>query len=469
MKKIHLLCIFALIFAISCSSDNDQEDLIIPGQPKNGEIQLIYDASSSSTFSGFSIQAKDITVDWGDGEIQQLPGSTSSTELTHEYKDTKTYTISIKAIDIQSLADNGDVYTDLSELSTIKGLYIGESMEIGDVELISKGLEKIQIPSNSKIRYLRMDVNSEFNFEQLNNCLLSSVSLDLWTDIGSINLNNNNILGLTVRFIDLITIEKLDLKACKNLNYLHISNYNPIDIQNTKRAEIKDIQLQELSGLKTLKITNTAIAKLDLSAITSLYTLSLTNIETKEPINLGEGAEKIEIIEFNEMQNSITSLDISKCKNLSTLKLVNLQALKSIKFGGIKNLFIIEIGLCDKLKSLDCQDLSHLFLLSCTSNTNKQDALESLNITNATSLGILRLSGTNLTTITSGNNHQLHEVSLYDNNLGESTLIDFINKLDDTPLAGPKRELKLFGNTGYTTKVQNSAKQLNNWSLIDPE
>ncbi|WP_165044026.1 hypothetical protein [Dysgonomonas sp. ZJ709] len=468
MKKIHLLCIFALIFTISCSSDNDQEDLIIPGQPKNGEIQLIYDASSFSTFSGFSIQAKDITIDWGDGEIQQLPGSTSSTELTHEYKNSKTYTISIKAIDIQSLADNGDVYSDLSELSTIKGLYIGESIEIGDVKLISNGLEKIQIPSNSKIRYLRMDVNSEFNFEQLNNCLLSSVSLDLWTNIGSINLNNNNILGLTVRFIDLITIEKLDLKACKNLNYLHISNYNPIDIQNTKRAEIKDIQLQELSSLKTLKIINITIEKLDLSTITSLYTLSLTNIETKEPINLGEGAQDMAITEFNQIQNRITSLDISKCKNLSTLKLGNLQALKSIKFGGIKNLIIVEIGLCDKLKSLDCQDLSDLFLLSYIAR-NKQDALESLNIENATNLEILRISGTNLTTITSGNNHQLHEVSLYHNNMGESTLIDFINKLDDTPLSGPKRELKLFGNTGYTTKVQNSAKQLNNWSLIDPE
>jgi hypothetical protein len=140
----------------------------------------------------------------------------------------------------------------------------------------------------------------------------------------------------------------------------------------------------------------------------------------------------------------IESLNLSKCKALTTIECYDNHKLATIDVSGCKAITSLNCS-GDQLTSLDISDLASLTSLSCNDNaltsldiTNQasltslschNNALTSLDVTNNTKLQVLRCGNNQLTSLDVSKNTKLTTIYCYTNHLSEISMGEFVESL----------------------------------------
>ena len=136
MKKVKMLLIGILCVFLGCDKNNDGSD---DGggngnnKLKTGQIEIKVEPNSDKKVT-FNATAKKITIDWGDGNSDELTPNGIKRDFIHEYTDQNLKTI---LINTESLTDISIKY-DNKKNGTYRELWFGDCPE----------LEKIDCPYN---------------------------------------------------------------------------------------------------------------------------------------------------------------------------------------------------------------------------------------------------------------------------------------------------------------------------------
>ncbi|MDR1347402.1 MAG: leucine-rich repeat domain-containing protein [Prevotellaceae bacterium] len=229
------------------------------GDLKAGQVQIKGYADDYSKKISFYATAKKLTIDWGDGTIDDIVPNGNGREFSHEYENATIFqTISINTEDLTEIRfvyNYGDIYE----------LRFGACPKLKEIGGLANGyLNKLTV----------FEINRAESLEQLN---------IYGTDLAELNLNGCiNLKSLNCYWNDKLT--SLDVSGCTKLEILDCS-YN-------------------------------RLTSLDVSKCTNLKTLECYEERQLSSLN-ASGCTKLEILDCS--YNQLTSLDLSKCTNLTSL------------------------------------------------------------------------------------------------------------------------------------------------------
>ncbi len=255
---------FASVF-ISCDKENKDEPQNSPenNNLKTGQIELLANPDKNNTIS-FTATAQKITIDWGDGCIEDINPIGIRAEYIHVYENPNLKKITINTERLSSFSDS---YYANGSTNPPKGVY--HELTFGEcTELLSVHIRNY---TDGKLRKLEIKNAPRLASLTVNSSTLTSLNVNPYTELKSLTL-------WTYR------MASLDISQCFNLEYLNIDMY-----------ELTSLNMGQYPKLKSL--------------IVNAYPLSI-------PLNMSQSAylEHVEI----KMQN-LTSLDISQCPKLKYL------------------------------------------------------------------------------------------------------------------------------------------------------
>jgi Leucine-rich repeat (LRR) protein len=339
-KLFAFLSMILLSFAVlSCSNGDDDggEPGGGNGNPpagdlKAGQVQIKGYADSYSKKIVFYATAKKLTIDWGDGIIEEITPNGNGREFSHTYENATIF---------QTISINTD---DLTEIRFAKN----SSFYDGDIRELRFGacpkLKKIGGLYDYYDSYLPnltvFDINRAESLEQLS---------FYRTYLTELNLNGCiNLITLCVTSNDKLT--SLDVSKCTKLEILDCS-YNrltSLNVSGCTKLEGLGCSDNQLTSLDVSKCTNLTelwcysnqLTSLDVNKCTNLTELSCSDNQLTS-LNVS-GCTKLEGLYCSRSQ--LTSLDVSKCTNLKSLNCYNNQ------------LTSLNVSKCTNLTELSCSD-----------------------------------------------------------------------------------------------------------------
>ena len=225
-KAPFALLALGVIFC-GCKSDGGGNDG--PGDDNGlraGQIQFKAEPESDNSIS-FYATAEKITIDWGDGQIDELTLHGAEKELTHEYLNQNYQTVSIVA---ESITVFRKCYQS-SNRGTLLELRFGKCPELKKIDC-----------SNQKLTVLDIK-NSVASLEELNCCCNSLNLLDVSgaSKLRELTYNGN--------------LEELNVKGCTALTSLNCSanKITQLDLSSCTALEMLECQDNELTRLDLTK------------------------------------------------------------------------------------------------------------------------------------------------------------------------------------------------------------------------
>lgn len=346
MKKVYFtfLVLFAMLQACS-DDDNHQEKFVRPEVPgvdlDEGEIHILFSpTTANSTFVmtvESKIEGKKIRVNWGtdDKLYEYEPG-----EIKFEFPEGgEDYLISIYDEDISFFG-----ITDESTGTRIKKFYLGACPELAKFILhiynnIFENIDFSQCPQFNGPFTLYVNTLN-FDFEGLKHFK----SLQLYT--------NNYYEGKNIVFKNL-NAENIHLNIGEGYNTLHIDNcvnlkeFSIYASYNFNEFEINAPNISDIYFSGVGMVTD-----FDLSKMPNLGTATLSTVRLVPDRKVIINNPKLETWyldnHFDE-DNSITSLDFSKCVSLSTLRLRNIGGLEEYNISNLSNLKFVSVLSCGNL------------------------------------------------------------------------------------------------------------------------
>lgn len=316
--------------------------------------------------SGAKYTVKDTSIaKYANGKVTGV--KVGNTTITYEFKGFK------RGIDVTVDNPSGNSsFKDGSLYQCVLNAYSREtSTPVEDIKSLSDSdLKKIK-----EMQCMHYHIIDTTGIEKLT----SLEKLDLTDNkIESINVSKNP--KLVSLDLDGNNIQKINLSKNKNLTKLsiYLNQLTAIDLSNNTK-------------LKELELSDNKITSLDLSKNTNLTTVYVMGNDV------------------------LTSLNVSKCGNLVTLK-ANVNALSKIDLTKNTKLTVLELN-NNKITSIDLSANKALKELNLRSNQ-----LTSINLKNNTNLTKLWLSSNALTTINLTSNTKLQKLSLQMNKFKFDTI-----------------------------------------------
>ncbi|MDR1198605.1 MAG: leucine-rich repeat domain-containing protein [Prevotellaceae bacterium] len=230
MKKKYLFAFLSMIllsFAVlSCSKGDDDggEPGGGNGNPpagdlKAGQVQIKGYAHSSSKKITFYATAKKLTVDWGDGQKEEITPNGNGREFSHEYENATNFqTISINTEELTTIRfgkNYGSYDGDIRELR------FGNCPKLQGIELGSSYVPNLTV----------FEINRAESLEQLRiyGTDLTELNLNGCINLKSLYCNTNSLTSLDVNKCTKLTwlncsfnqLTSLDVSKCTNLTSLY--------------------------------------------------------------------------------------------------------------------------------------------------------------------------------------------------------------------------------------------------------
>ena len=270
----------------SVSGDDDYIKLTVPA------------GIDQQYFLSVSGEEKDVSIDWGDGELVKVKVKSTPTTIEGQTSG-QTVTIygAVTGADFSSYpgvgVDNKITAVDLSHnvhlrslstyMNSITSIDVSKLTDLESLDCSYSDLTSLDVSKNSKLINLRAYGNQ-----------VDNIDVTGAVDLAYLDVKNN-------------WLESLDLSHNKKLVYLNISG-----------NEIETVDVREMTELVELYVSNNKITALDVSKNPALRTLQLSN-------------------------NSVTTLDVKSNPQLVTLT-VDGNRLEGLDLTGHERLTYLNVG-----------------------------------------------------------------------------------------------------------------------------
>ena len=283
-KVLSIVLFSTLVF--SCNQDDDD---IINGNDsddnknlKKGQIEIKGYPDNDNKMS-FIVTATKITIDWGDGSIEELTPNGTESEFVHEYANQDFQTIKINTEVMTSLVlGNGSHYDD--DYDIIRGRYnelrLGDCPDLKNIRCSNQKLTELSIKSAPALTWLSCSDNQ-----------LTSLDISGCPALTRLECDDNQITSLNVSGCPALT--RLNCSYNK-LTSLDVSKCPALAVLYCYGNQLTSLDVSSCPALTELLCSSNQLTSLDVSKCPALRWLECSN-------------------------NQLTSLDVSKCRALTWL------------------------------------------------------------------------------------------------------------------------------------------------------
>ncbi len=247
MKKILCLLIVALCATMfpACSDEDEKDPLNEDEEGGEGVITMITEDDTDWYLSVYSFNKGDIiTIDWGDGTIEEFKTVLNEDEYYDEEEDPET--IRYWTDYLQHKYSNDNPHT-----ITIKG-------NISGLDCNENNLSSLDVSKCTKLTYLECDENN-----------LSSLDVSKNTELTVLRCFDNN-------------LSSLDVSKCTKLTYLECDENNLSSLDVSKNTELTYLvcgdKLSSLDVSKNIKLTVLSCGDNNLTSIDVSKCTKLTHL-----------------------------------------------------------------------------------------------------------------------------------------------------------------------------------------------
>ena len=255
----YLICFIVSVCLYACSNENQD----IPSDTlKSGQIEIKVNPGKNNDVS-FTAIADKITIDWGDGHVEQFTGY--STPLSHSYANQDLKTITIQTEKLVWFAT-------ILELMSIDGqLTWGYFREMRFGEMNTLARLTIGCPTLSVLEIEKASALIQFN---LSGQLLTSFDVSGLTALEEFHCSDNSFTSL-----DLRSLHTLKTFACVNnpLTSLDLRGLTSLITLSCASNQLTTLNLTGCTSLGSIDCSRNQLTSLDISGLTSLSNLLCFN------------------------------------------------------------------------------------------------------------------------------------------------------------------------------------------------
>ena len=250
LKIFTALALFGFVFA-SCNGDEPSRGTT--SHLKTGQVEVIFQPQSSDYWDrtfGFGAMARTITIDWGDGTIQEFRPNGHFDFFSHQFQTGYVYTILISTDELTVLWINGDE------------LRINNAPSL--ISLQARDFTTFEITRADALRYLSL---SFLPYRQQ-------------------TLNTSRFLALEYLEIAGGHQTSLDLSRNTALRGLYVEGATALDVSNNialrylttgEGGSLTSLDVSNNTALRMLDVRNNQLTALDVSNNTKLESLDVSN------------------------------------------------------------------------------------------------------------------------------------------------------------------------------------------------
>jgi hypothetical protein len=345
MNRFNLFAFLSIVLfslaILSCKKDDENDDSENGenlNNLKTGQIEIKGYAKEKDNKISFSVTTKTITIDWGDGKVDEITPNGVKKDVLHEY------------------ASSSDFQTILINTEDLTEIYFPVSERIHELRL--GNCPKLQKISDEYYSYLSLYDLTVLEINKAESLTILNIES---SDLTSLNLNGCMALtDLTCSRNQSLT--KLDISKCtaltdltcsrnQLLTTLDVSKCTALTDLDCYRGQLTALNVSGCKALTNLSCSNNQLTTLDVSGCTALT-------------NLDCGG------------NQLTALDVSRCTALTNLSCSNNQ-LTALDVSGCTALTDLYCS-SNKLTALDVSKCTALTNLYCSGNQLTTSALNSL-------------------------------------------------------------------------------------------
>lgn len=226
MKKILLFVCSALLIGFSsCSSEDEDEPSNGNGsQLKKEQIELRGNPNDNDNKLSFTVQAKKLSIDWGDGNIEDYTPNGNSLNVFHVYSNSNYKTILIRAEEITT-------FTIKNKEGKIQEFRTGDCFNLKEINISSQPLTVFDITQCvNLIKLYYYNSQAELNITKcpkLESLECRENNLNELDLSKSVNLKMLNCMSNSLTKIDIAKCPKLIRLNCEN-NRLSDTELNTI-------------------------------------------------------------------------------------------------------------------------------------------------------------------------------------------------------------------------------------------------
>lgn len=289
MKKVlYFLSLICLSLFVACSN-NDNDDPEENDNQKEG-IELKGYPDSSNKMS-LVLSAQSLTIDWGDGIIEEYTPTGNEVEYTHQYTGQSIQKISVKGEKITSFyVDGVGKYSeirigDCPYLQKVLCNKTGENLTVLEIKK-AESLELLQCVKN---QLTTLDLSGCENLKILN-CAdnkITSLAIEKCTTLTTLNCVMNELSLLDVSGLVKLNyftciknkITSLDVKSCTALvsffcfeNKLTSLDVSGLELLERLQCESNNLTELNIKNCKALNYLSCTRNPLDSEAICSIFT-----------------------------------------------------------------------------------------------------------------------------------------------------------------------------------------------------
>jgi Leucine-rich repeat (LRR) protein len=309
MKKFSLFAFLSMVLfsltVLSCKKDDDGdnsddgENGANLNNLKTGQVEIKGYAGRDDKKMSFKAIAKTITIDWGDGKIEEITPNGVEKTFSHEYAN---------STDFQTILINTEDLTEIG-FETYYNRYLLHELRFGNCPK----LEDIYCYSSGYSSHSSIELPSLTVFEINKAELLTTLSIGTpgssATGLTSLNLN-----GCTA-------LEKLSCTYNSKLTSLDVSKCTALTELSCHSNQLTSLDVSKCTALTYLSCSDNQLTSLDVSKCTALTSLSCsynTMYGSSKLISLNvSGCTALTSLGCSS--NQLTSLDVSKCTALTEL------------------------------------------------------------------------------------------------------------------------------------------------------
>ena len=316
-------------------------------------------------------------------------------------------------------------------------------------------LRELGLSNNAISNVSRLSGLTNLTRLELNNNVLSAVSLSNLPNLTTLNLRGNPLSTVSLSNLPNLTRLELNNNVFSAVSLSGLTSLTKLGLYNTSLSELS---LSNLPRLESLGLHNTSPSAVSLSGLTSLTKLGLSNTSLSElslsnlprleslwlsNTSLSElslpNLPNLTILRLNN--NSLSELSLSNLPNLTTLY-INNNSLSELSLPNLPNLTTLHLQ-NNSLSELSLSNLPNLTYLYINNNSLSElslpnlpsleslwlnsNSLSEVSLPNLPNLTILRLNNNSLSELSLPNLPNLTRLDLHNNSLSELSLSNLPN------------------------------------------
>jgi Leucine-rich repeat (LRR) protein len=297
------------------NKDNDDNDSLTggAGDLEAGQVEIKVDPDRKHNVS-FEIAAREISIDWGDGTVEETTISGLKRDFEHEYananpRSIKINTESLIRFGIDLHASDGGQFNELrfGNCPKLKEIEVGRSPYSGNGQLTV-------LEINRAGSLIKLDCSGN---------KLTTLNVNGCPALTSLNCSNNQLTSLDVSKCPALTeLKCYGNYACNRAGYsegtltsLNVKGCTALTLLDCSENQLTSLDASNCPALTGLNCSSNQLTSLNVNGCTALTELDaqlnqLTSLDVSECTAL---------YWLNCYSNRLTSLDVSECTALAWL------------------------------------------------------------------------------------------------------------------------------------------------------